>query len=332
MATMHDLGPVMRMVGPWKFFKRVFQQVNEDNVFVLSSALAYSWLFSIFPFLILLLSLVPYLPKNARDIAQRDVTQWVHRALGKEASTINDNVIYVLHEPHRGWLGASLVIALWVASGGMAMTMSALDQCYDLNVFRPWYKQRPLAMLLTISVAGLVLAVFVLLPVGTAVQLWFTSWKPLSWVMEIGFTLARYALSTVLLLTILAVMYHFGPNIRQKMHIFTPGAVFTLLVCLLLDSLFRIYVDKFARYDQTYGTVGGAAILLLFFYIIALVLLIGAEINSEIDYEVYGVPLGSRDFTGPKKYQCEPKPLRSQENKASTEITEHTESTEKKNA
>ena len=64
---------------------------------------------------------------------------------------------------------------------------------------------------------------------------------------------------------------------------------------------FRVYVDRYARYDQTYGTVGGAAILLLFFYLDGLVLLIGAEVNSEIDFERLGVPSGSTDFTGPAK-------------------------------
>jgi membrane protein len=70
-------------------------------------------------------------------------------------------------------------------------------------------------------------------------------------------------------------------------------------VWFVLDELFRFYVDRFARYDQTYGTFGGAAILLLFFYIDGLVLLIGAEINSEIDFETLGVARGAKDFRRP---------------------------------
>jgi membrane protein len=301
MAKLHDLRPVFRSVGIWKFLKRVFQQVSEDNVFVLASALAYSWLFSIFPFLILLLSLVPYLPEKTKDMADKKVTEWVTHALGKEASIVNDNVQSVLHRRRHGWLGASLVIAIWVSSGGMAMTMAALDQCYDLKDFRPWYKQRPLAIFLTSLVAVLLLGVLLLLPVASGVELWLKSWRTFSLPIVIAFNLIRYGIAVALMLTILAIIYHFGPNIRQKFHIFTPGGIFCLVVCLLLDLLFRIYVAKYARYDQTYGTVGGAAILLLFFYIIALVLLVGAEINSEIDYEVLGVPLGTRDLRGPPR-------------------------------
>jgi membrane protein len=107
---------------------------------------------------------------------------------------------------------------------------------------------------------------------------------------------------------VLAVIYYFGPNIRQRFRLLTPGALFSAVVWILLDVVFRVYVDRYARYDQTYGTVGGAAILLLFFYLDGLVLLIGAEINSEIDFERLGVPSGSSDFTGPAKKSSEKLP------------------------
>jgi membrane protein len=296
MASLRDLQPVIHEVGLWQLSKRVFQQSNEDNIFVLASALAYSWLFSIFPFLILLLSLVPYLPVKARNIADQKTTEWVTRVLGKAAPTINDNLRSLLNEPRKGWLGISLVISLWVASGGMSMTMSALDQCYDLTQFRPYYKQRPLAMLLTLLVTVLVLLVFILLPVGAWVSIILRQWNEIGVPLLLAFDLVRYLVATLLIITILAIIYHFGPAIRQPFFLVTPGGTFCMIVWLILDFLFRVYIGKFAKYDQTYGTVGGAAILLFFFYIIALVLLVGAEINSEIDYAILGVPPGTKDF------------------------------------
>jgi membrane protein len=296
MASLRDLQPVVHEVGLWTLFKRVFQQCNEDNIFVLGSALAYSWLFSIFPFLILLLSLAPYLPLKAKDVAEKKTTEWVSKALGKAAPTINDNLRSLLHEPRKGWLGISLAISLWVASGGMSMTMSALDQCYDITEFRPFYKQRPIAMLLTLLVTVLVLLVFILLPVGAWVSIILRQWHELGVPLLLAFDLVRYLVAILLIISILAIIYHFGPAIRQPFQLVTPGGTFCLIVWLVLDLLFRIYIDRFAKYDQTYGTVGGAAILLFFFYIIALVLLIGAEINSEIDYAILGVPPGTKDF------------------------------------
>ena len=83
--------------------------------------------------------------------------------------------------------------------------------------------------------------------------------------------------------------------------LFLPGAIFTIAIWILLGFAFRWYVNAFAKetYNRTYGTVGGVAVLLLFFYLDALVLMIGAEINSEIDYEILGVERGCRDFTAP---------------------------------
>jgi membrane protein len=283
-------------MGTWSFLKRLYLQVSEDNVLVWASALAYSWLFAIFPFLILLLSLVPYLPLHTRASAEASVTHFVHDSLGKAAPTINDYIKNFLHQPRSGWLSIGLILSLWVASGGISMTMSALDQVYDLKTFRPFYKQRPIAMMLTVLVTALVVLVFLLLPVGTAAQHLLAHFKILSPPLILAFEIFRYAIAVLLMLTTVALIYHFGPAIHQPFQFITPGAVFSVVVWLLLDFIFRTYIDKYARYDQTYGTVGGASILLLFFYIVALVLLIGAEINSEIDIELLKVPPGSTDF------------------------------------
>jgi membrane protein len=298
MATLGDVRPVLKSYGSWAFLKRLYQQCSEDDIFVWASALAYSWLFSIFPFLILLLSLVPYFPQKAKDTAYDTVSKLITQMLGKEAPTVNDNLTGIMTHQRTGWLGIGLVVTIWVASGGMAMTMSALDRCYDIKETRPWYKQRAIAIAMTLGVTIGMLLMIILLPIGTAVETWLKSTGGISFPLEVAFDAARYFLSLLFALFVLAIIYYFGPNIRQRFRLISPGAIFSAVVWILLDVIFRFYIDKFARYDQTYGSVGGAAILLLFFYIDGLVLLVGAEINSEIDFESLGVPSGSKDFTG----------------------------------
>jgi membrane protein len=301
MATLGDIRPVLKSYGSWAFLKRLWQQSSEDDIFVWASALAYSWLFSIFPFLILLLSLVPYLPNSAKKTAFNHVSEFITEMLGKEAPTINDNLDSVMQHQRTGWLGIGLVLTIWVASGGMAMTMSALDRCYDIKETRPWYKQRALAIAMTLAVTVGMLLMILLLPVGTAVGAWLQSTGSMSFPLQVAFDFVRYFLSLLFALFVLAIIYYFGPNIRQHFRLLSPGSLFVAVVWILTDVVFRVYIDKFARYDQTYGSVGGAAILLLFFYIDGLVLLIGAEINSEIDFECLGVVSGSKDFTGPRQ-------------------------------
>jgi len=199
----------------------------------------------------------------------------------------------VLDRPRRGWLGVGLIVSVWVASGGMSMTMSALDRCYDVKQARSYIHQRAVAIAMTIGVTLGALVLIVLLPIGFAVGAWAKSNGIITGSLYIAFDVARYVLSIGFALAVTAVIYYFGPNIRQRFRFFSPGAIFTAVVWILTDIVFRIYVDRYARYDQTYGTVGGAAILLLFFYVDGLVLLIGAEINSEVDFERLGVSPGS---------------------------------------
>jgi membrane protein len=299
MARLRDITTVFSSVGAFGFTKRVWGQVVEDNLFTWASALAYSWLFAIFPFLIFVLSLLPYLPGEAKAQAKEEIGHFVHQLPDQAAEVIWKNVTNVLDRPKQGLLIVGLGVAVWAASGGMATTMGALDKCYELDAGRPFYKQRPLALLLTLVVATLILAVLILLPVGTAMRTWAIKHEYLKdtdivWVVL--FDLVRYVLALLFLITSLTIIYHFGPSVKHKFHWLTPGAVFCLVVWVVLGVAFRTYVQRFGKYEQTYGTVGGVAVLLLFFYVDALVLLVGAEINSEIDFEVLKVKRGTRDF------------------------------------
>ncbi len=284
MADLKEFLPAVRKAGPFGFTLRIWQEISRDNVLTLAAAMAYSWLFAIFPFLIFLLTLAPYLPETQKVNAQQELSTFVREYLPQHgADTLLDSLNFVLSEPRTGLLSFGLVITLWAASGGVSMTMSALDSAFDAPASRPFYKQRPLAILLTIILVVLILLVFVLLPVGTQVMRWITHRDslpiPLVWTVNV----IRYILALLLMLSGLSTLYKFGSVVKQPFTFLSPGAIFTVTVWCLLGEGFRFYVDKFGRYERMYGAVGGVAIILLLFYIDALMLLIGAEINSEVD-------------------------------------------------
>lgn len=309
MARLRDVPCVIRTVGFTTFAKRVWQQVDEDAVFTWGAALAYSWMFAIFPFLIFLLSLVPLLPTNLKDGFQDNADNLIYQMLaGDAAVTVSETVKNVLNRGNTGgFLSVGLLITIWAASGGMATTMSALDKAYDIDKSRPYWKHRLVAAALTIACASLVILVMVLLPVGSATLGWLKSHGIVYGWMTVLINMIRYPLAILLLLTILALIYHFGPSFKQKFHAVTPGAVFCIVVWLLLGVGFRLYLTKFGgaeSYNKTYGAVAGAAILLLLFYLDGLVLLMGAEINSEIDFAVLGMSTGKPDDPGNKPLEA----------------------------
>jgi membrane protein len=303
MARLSDVPRVFAAVGFLTFAKRIYQQLVEDNLLTWASALAYSWLFAVFPFMLFLLSLLPYLPDGTKENFKTEMQGFVYQMPTEAANTVwnylGPRLDTQLERP-KGWVTfVGLGVALWAASGGMAMTMAALDKCYELEAGRPFYKQRPLAVLLTVGVAVFILMVVVLLPVGTAVKTWligrgYITGSNLVWIML--FDLVRWVLALLFMVSALTLVYHVGPSVKHRFHWVTPGAVFCVVVWIVLGLVFRLYIDKFGKYEQTYGTVGGVAVLLLFFYVDSLVLLIGAEINSEIDFEVLKVKRGTRDF------------------------------------
>jgi membrane protein len=339
MPMLRDLPRAIRGMGWMPFLKKIWFEIGDDNLWTWASALAYSWLFAIFPFFLVLLSLIPTLKYEWRVEAKNQinnaVNQLPHEAKVTVQTYLQPKLDRLMFEKSPAitliWI-IGLGATLWAASGGMAMTMSAMDRCYDVERARPFYKQRPLAVGLTLIVAAFILVVVVLIPIGSLVTNYLTQGteKLLVSATKIGkpaqsqdtprqikeqtatsmpattqaavavaaamveqprtfavwlvlWQVARHGIALLLVFWVVALIYHFGPNVRQRFRILTPGAVFTVAMWLLLGAAFRFYVDRFGKYGETYGAVGGVIILLFLFYLDALILLIGAEINSEVD-------------------------------------------------
>lgn len=298
MASVKDVPKVVHSLGVMGLAKKVWAEIGEDEVFTWGSALAYAWIFAIFPFLIFLLSLAPYLPGGAKEKAMNQVSDVAYSSMGGQgADTIVKSVHDVMNNQHGGLLSIGLLIALWGASGGMIMTMSALDKAYFVHCTRSFIKQRLIAIGLTVAAAVMILLVMFLLPIGSAVIAYLAKQGHVGTVGTVLANVVRYVVALGLLFGIVALIYYFGPCIKQKWHSVTPGAIFTVAVWILLGFGFSFYVSHFGNFNKTYGALGGAIILLLFFYINAVVLLIGAEINSVIDFEVLDVKPGAADLS-----------------------------------
>jgi len=301
MARVQDVPKVVKSLGFMPLAKKVWGEVTEDDVFTWGSALAYAWIFAIFPFLIFLLTLAPYLPGNVKQQATDGVKNVATRSIGGDTGAqVEKSITDVMNHQKGGLLSIGLILALWGASGGMTMTMSALDKAYYVHCSRSFIKQRAIAIGLTVGVAVLILLVLLLLPIGTGVIAYLTKHGHLGVVGKVAINLVRYVIALGLLFAIVSMIYYFGPCIKQKYQMITPGAVFTVAVWIVLGFGFGFYVTHFGNFNATYGALGGAIIMLLFFYINAVVLLIGAELNSVLDFETLNVKPGATDLSQAK--------------------------------
>jgi membrane protein len=286
MARLTDLPAAIRTAGFFTFVNTLRKKVRDDRLTTHAAAVAYAWLFALFPFIIFLLTLAAYVPKKWKVHSHTQVRTAVSKVMAKEAAdTIVSNLDQVMGQTHNGLLSIGILVTLWIASGGMSITMTALDAAFNAGRNRPFYVQRSIAIVLTIVITAMFVLVLVLLPVASYAEDWLKDWLHLSGFQLISLTIGRNILGWLLTLSLLSLLYHYGTSKKHRYAFFSPGAIFTTLVWFGLGVLFRRYIDAFGerKYQQTYGALGGVTIILLFFYLDALVLLIGAEINSEVD-------------------------------------------------
>ena len=167
----------------------------------------------------------------------------------------------------------------------MASIMNALNVAYDVDDARPWWKRRALAILLTFGFALFILAALVLLVFGPSIgatvagffgvgSIFLRAWSVLSLPIVVCFVLVGIAL-----------IYYLAPAAEQRWRWVTPGSVVALTLWLTMSWALRLYVARFANYGATYGSIGGIILLMLWLYLTGVALLVGAEINAEIEHE-----------------------------------------------
>ena len=280
--------------SPWKLGglsvvelgKRVGNRMgaDEDDVFGRAAALAYYFFLALFPGLLCVLTVFGFMVGNNPQVGQR-VTQSLASMMPGQASQLVDQSIQQTALHAAGWLLIVGVLgALWSASSGFASLMTTLNFAYNVKETRPWWKARAVAIGLTIVAGILMLAAilisifggFILSHVGAAVGMGGT----LNGLWRYG----QYAVALFFVILAVAVVYRWGPAVKeQKWHWITPGATFAVLLWIVASVGLRIYLHFSNSYTKSYGSLGAVIILLLWFYISGLALLIGAEVNSEIE-------------------------------------------------
>lgn len=294
MARLREVPLVLKRVGAWTFSKRVFHEIFDDRVFNLAASVAFYWLLAIFPFLIFVLTLSPLLPTSTQEALFNQIIEWAYASLApSSAEAVLENIQTVLLQPRGGLLSMGLLTTVWAASAGMNATMNALDICYDVSRPRNFFYQRSMAIVLTLGVVIAGLCVVILVPLGSIVIGVLTRYMP-DWAtrpQQLLIDIARYTVGLFLLTFIVSAIYQFGTSVRRRWTLLTPGALVAVVTMSLLAVAFRAYIAEVgqASYDKTYGTLGGVMIMLLLFFLYGVVFLIGAEINSEIDFVVLGL-------------------------------------------
>jgi membrane protein len=279
---------VERKTGLWPTLKRTAQEFQEDNLTDWAATLTYYGLLSLFPALIALVSIVGLVgdPESTTNTLTDIVTK-----VGPDsaASTFEGPIKQVTESRATAGfaLVASTLVALWSASGYLGAFIRASNVIYETREGRPFWKLRPLQLLMTLVIVVLLalMAVGVVLtgpivsdvaePIGvssTAVSVW---------------NIAKWFAIAALFLLLIALIYYASPNVKQRgFKWITPGGLVALVVWLLASAAFGLYVSQFGSYNKTYGSMAGVIVILIWMWITNLAILFGHELNAERERDV----------------------------------------------
>jgi membrane protein len=281
-----DPTDIPRPRGWWAVLRRTALEFKEDNLTDWAAALTYYSVLALFPAILALVALVGIFGKYPQTTnALLDIVRQIsgnESALNGLKDTINEIV------QNKGGAGALLGVglagAVWSASGYIGAFMRASNAIYEVPEGRPFWKLRPLQVLVTVTMLVLVALLLVTLVVTGPVAEAIGDKVGLGSTAVTIYQIAKWPIMAAVVLVMLAVLYYIAPSTRlPRIQWLSPGAIVALVIWVIASAAFGFYVANFGSYNKTYGALGGAISLLVWLWITNLAVLFGQELNAEIE-------------------------------------------------
>lgn len=258
------------------YLKKLGKEIKDDRATGLAAEQAYYYMLSIFPILILLLSIVPYL-----NIDPQKAISFLQTVMPSEtAAVFEENVVNIVTQPSGGLLTFGIIGTLWSASNGMQAFIRAMNQAFDVEETRSFIKARLISIGLTLGLIFSLIVALVLPVFGNVILDLVQSFINIPDEMQILFSVLRWVVAIIVIAAVLSVLYKLAPNKHYPFKHVIPGAIAATVIWQLISLGLSIYIGNFANYSGTYGSLGGVIVLMLWFYLTGLTLVVGGEINA----------------------------------------------------
>ena len=278
----------------WReLFKRVAAEVMADNCLGLAAQLAYYFFLALFPALLFLVAVISFVPITGLLDA---VTAMLARvAPGEVLTIVREQLLKVANDKSTGLLTLGMLGTIWSTSSGMTAIIDTLNQAYDIQESRPFWKVRLMAVGLTVALALFIVISLALVLVGPTLAEKVAVWAHMGPVFAWTWKILQWPIVFALVTLGIALIYYFAPDAEQDWTYITPGSILATALWLVISLIFKFYIANFTSYTATYGIIGGAIVLMLWFYVSALAVLVGAELNAEIEHaSPYGKEPGEK--------------------------------------
>lgn len=264
------------------FLKDLIYKLKEDNVTAMAAQLSYYLILSIFPFLIFFLNVLSYTP-----IARDDVLHSLIVILPTDTQRlISGLLIETINTSSETLLSLGAITGIWAASKGIMALIRSLNKAYDLEEKRSYFELRGLAILFTLALLVLLIIVLLTLVFGEVLGNKLFDFLGITENFIVFWKYFRIFISLGFMILIFTLLYKFSPSIRNGKSISfrhtLPGAIFTSIGWVFTSGLFSYYVNNFANYGKTYGSLGGIIVLLIWLYMSSIIIITGGEINATL--------------------------------------------------
>ena len=242
-----------------------------------AGSIAFSFFMALFPFVLFILTLIPYIPI---DNFQEDLLYLIEQALPPKTA---DSVDYVINDiannTYGGLLSSVFILSLFLMTNGINALFSGFEDTYHKIKTRNIVMQYIAALYTSLIMALLLLttvAVIIYFEIGVGkLKANGLVTDDIQWI-----TIGKNIILLLMLLVGVSILYFFGTKEGKKIQFLSPGAIFTTLLIILNFILFGIYVSKFAKYNELYGIIGTVLIIMLFIWLNSIILLLGFELNT----------------------------------------------------
>ncbi|WP_218627995.1 YihY/virulence factor BrkB family protein [Sporosarcina sp. E16_8] len=258
------------------FLKELLVRIKKVDITGLGSQLAFFFLLSLFPLLIFIMTLLPYLNFNQaevflliRDYAPESVAMLIE-------NTLNE----ILKNRNGGLLSIGALATVWSASKGMNALTKALNQSYFTEESRSFIMARGMSVVFTIMLIAVLLVALILPVFGQQIGVLAFSYMGLEEGFLILWAGLRWLVPPVFILFVFSLIYWLVPNLKIQFKSVLPGALFATVGWILASLAFSFYVGSYGNYSSTYGSIGAIIVLMMWLYFSAIILMLGGQLNA----------------------------------------------------
>ncbi|MEO6284995.1 MAG: YihY/virulence factor BrkB family protein [Dyadobacter sp.] len=246
-----------------------------------ASAVAYSLTLALFPAIIFLFTLIPYIPIEHLDMQIMELLREnIPRGIYDDA---DQTIIDIVSRPRKGVLSLGFIFAMIASTNGMMSLMRSFDMVYEDQETRGFLKIRGIAILLTLLLLVVLFLSVILLIVGDAVMNLVNDWHIFkdNWLINL-LNITRYVVSFGSLMLTISIIYRFAPSHGRQLAFVNAGSMVASVLILAATYGFSFYLSRFSSYNKLYGSIGTMIALMIWLYLLAFVIILGFEINASI--------------------------------------------------